>query len=68
MDLDLAAKVLPAPIVVVLIVLGLLLKSLGWLNRQEANAEWVKFWQWRDRAVRAGDIIAEMEQNYFTYY
>ena len=35
---------------------------------QVANAAWVKFWQWRDRAVQVGDNIDEMARNYFTYY
>ena len=35
---------------------------------QVANAAWVKFWQWRDRAVQVGDNIDEMARNYFTYF
>lgn len=35
---------------------------------QAKNIAWVRFWKWRDRPVREGDNITEMENNYFTYF
>ena len=35
---------------------------------QAKNIAWVRFWKWRDRPLREGDNITEMENNYFTYF